>query len=118
MVTRKRSRTKSKERAYKKYPKKVRSRSKSRSRKRTISRGKGKPTQKIYVIEVITPVRKRTVSKKRSRSRDCSRGKYANRKSPCESATEFRIGHIARGMDGNFWKIVKASNGVKRWQKI
>jgi hypothetical protein len=37
---------------------------------------------------------------------------------PAESATQFVVGTRKRGQDGNMWIIVKAINGVKRWQRI
>jgi hypothetical protein len=40
------------------------------------------------------------------------------RPSPKESATLFSLGHTQKGQDGNLWKVVIASNGVKRWNKV
>jgi hypothetical protein len=41
----------------------------------------------------------------------------ANRKSPMESATLYEEGTRMKGVDGNFWTIKTASNGVKRWAR-
>jgi hypothetical protein len=40
------------------------------------------------------------------------------RKSPRVSATSVPVGTVRSGVDGNSWKVKKASNGVKRWVKI
>ena len=39
------------------------------------------------------------------------------RKSPSLSATSVNIGTVRKGNDGNIWRVIKASNGVKRWVK-
>lgn len=43
--------------------------------------------------------------------------KRANRPSPSESATIFKIGTVKLGGDDNYWVVVETSNGVKKWQK-
>ena len=40
------------------------------------------------------------------------------RKGPTESATQFPIGTIKKGNDGNRWKIIVTDSGVHRWSKI
>jgi hypothetical protein len=40
------------------------------------------------------------------------------RKSPSESATEFKVGTKKKGNDGNMWKITKTISGTHRWVKI
>ena len=40
------------------------------------------------------------------------------RKGPTNSATEYNIGTIKKGNDGNMWIIVENKNKVKRWKKI
>lgn len=40
-----------------------------------------------------------------------------SRQGPEESATEFPVGKRKRGNDGNMWQVVRASNGVQRWQR-
>lgn len=40
------------------------------------------------------------------------------RKGPTESATQFQIGTIKKGNDGNKWKIIETGTGVHRWSKI
>lgn len=42
----------------------------------------------------------------------------SGRKAPEDHAKDFAIGTERRGLDGNTWKVVKISNGVKRWQKV
>ena len=44
--------------------------------------------------------------------------KTKKRKGPSESSTNFLIGAIKKGNDGNRWIVVKNKNGVHRWQKI
>ncbi len=44
--------------------------------------------------------------------------KHKNRPSPTETATEHKVGKKKKGNDGKMWKVVKTSNGVKRWQKV
>ena len=39
------------------------------------------------------------------------------RKSPNESATNYKVGTKKKGNDGNFWIIKKNKNGVQRWVK-
>lgn len=41
---------------------------------------------------------------------------YGGRKGPKESATLFKIGYKAIGLDGNEWIIIKNKNGIKRWK--
>ena len=40
------------------------------------------------------------------------------RKGPSESATQFSIGTIKKGNDGNKWKIIETGTGVHRWSKM
>ena len=40
------------------------------------------------------------------------------RKAPTDHAKEFSLGHKKRGNDGNMWKIIKTTKGVKRWKKV
>jgi hypothetical protein len=40
------------------------------------------------------------------------------RKGPSESATQFSVGTIKKGNDGNNWKITETSSGIHRWSKI
>lgn len=40
------------------------------------------------------------------------------RKGPAESATQFYVGTIKKGNDGNKWKITETSSGVHRWSKM
>jgi hypothetical protein len=40
------------------------------------------------------------------------------RKSPRYSATTFKVGTARRGADGRTWRVIKASNGVKRWSRV
>jgi hypothetical protein len=40
------------------------------------------------------------------------------RKGPTESATQFPVGTIKKGNDGNKWKIIETGTGVHRWSKI
>lgn len=40
------------------------------------------------------------------------------RKGPSESATQFSIGTMKRGNDGNTWKIIETETGVHRWSKM
>ena len=40
------------------------------------------------------------------------------RKTPKQSATKFKIGTIKKGVDKNYWVIIKIKNGVIRWQKF
>jgi DNA ligase-1 len=41
-----------------------------------------------------------------------------NRPSPSMSATLFAVGTVHTGNDGNQWKVILASNNVKRWSKV
>lgn len=41
-----------------------------------------------------------------------------SRPSPSDSATIHPENYILRGNDGNLWKIIVASNGVQRWQRL
>jgi hypothetical protein len=50
------------------------------------------------------------IAKKPTRSTDPN-----VRKSPPFSASQFLVGHISVGNDGNNWIIVESANGVKRW---
>lgn len=40
------------------------------------------------------------------------------RKGPAESATQFSVGTIKKGNDGNRWKITQTSYGIHRWSKM
>lgn len=40
------------------------------------------------------------------------------RKGPAESATQFSVGTIKKGNDGNKWKITQTSSGIHRWSKM
>ena len=40
------------------------------------------------------------------------------RKGPNESATEFSIGTHKKGNDGNMWKIITTTAGIRRWKKV
>ena len=40
------------------------------------------------------------------------------RKGPSESATQFSVGTMKKGNDGNKWKITETSSGVHRWSKM
>ena len=40
------------------------------------------------------------------------------RKAPSEHAAEFDLGKQKKGNDGEMWKIMKTSKGVKRWKKV
>lgn len=40
------------------------------------------------------------------------------RKGPSESATQFSVGTIKKGNDGNKWQITETSSGVHRWSKM
>ena len=40
------------------------------------------------------------------------------RKAPTNHAKEFSLGYKKRGNDGNMWKIIKTTKGVKRWKKV
>lgn len=40
------------------------------------------------------------------------------RKGPSESATQFSIGTMKIGNDGNKWKIIETGSGVHRWSKM
>jgi hypothetical protein len=40
------------------------------------------------------------------------------RKSPTESATQFKVGTKKKGNDGNMWEVKTTKAGVKRWTKI
>lgn len=40
------------------------------------------------------------------------------RKGPTESATQFSVGTIKKGNDGNKWKITQTSSGIHRWSKL
>lgn len=68
---------------------------------------------------------KKTLKKKKTVRRRSTvpgvRRKYTSgggRKSPGVSATLYPIGTVRKGLDGNKWKIKKASNGVKRWARM
>ena len=39
-------------------------------------------------------------------------------KGPSESATQFSVGTIKKGNDGNKWKITQTSSGIHRWSKM
>jgi len=41
-----------------------------------------------------------------------------SRKGPAESATQFSVGTIKKGNDGNKWKIIVTNSGVHRWSKM
>jgi len=43
---------------------------------------------------------------------------YIMRKAPTDHAKEFSLGYKKRGNDGNMWKIIKTTKGVKRWKKV
>jgi hypothetical protein len=62
----------------------------------------------------------RSRSRSRSKSRSKSKGKIIRtnkgRKSPRESATQYKVGTRKKGVDGNMWKI-KSYSGRKRWVK-
>ena len=97
------------------------------ARSRSRSRSKERAYTTVYVISYddlrsrsrsTSRSRKNKRSSSRGKRRDCSKGRYATRKSPCDSATDYRVGKVMMGMDGEMWKVVKASNGVKRWQKL
>ena len=38
------------------------------------------------------------------------------RKGPEKSATLYKIGTKKKGLDGNLWRVIQTSNGIKRWQ--
>ena len=40
------------------------------------------------------------------------------RKSPTESATQFKVGTKKKGNDGNMWEVKTTKAGVKRWIKV
>ena len=40
------------------------------------------------------------------------------RKAPSEHAREFDVGEQKKGNDGEMWKIMETSKGVKRWKKV
>ena len=40
------------------------------------------------------------------------------RKSPTESATQFKVGTKKKGNDGNMWEVKTTKTGVKRWTKV
>ena len=41
----------------------------------------------------------------------------ANRPSPSDSATMYRVGYQMTGNDGHTWEVRKDSNGVQRWSR-
>jgi hypothetical protein len=43
------------------------------------------------------------------------KSKKKGRKGPEESATEFSVGTIKKGNDGNMWVIQVSKNGIQRW---
>jgi hypothetical protein len=67
-------------------------------------------------------VKKRSAMKKSPASRikksSAHRAYREGRPSPSESATMFSRGSVKKGGDGNLWKIIIASNGVRRWTKV
>ena len=40
------------------------------------------------------------------------------RQAPSYHAKEFSLGHKKQGNDGNMWKIIETTKGVKRWKKV
>lgn len=87
---------------------------KSTSRKSKRKSTSRKPKRKS------TSRRSKRKSKRKSTSRKSSKksSKKSKRKGPTASATKFKIGTRRKGNDGYMWKIIKAKNGVKRWQRI
>jgi hypothetical protein len=45
-------------------------------------------------------------------------GTQKARKGPLASATQYKVGTVMKGSDGNMWKIVATKTGVKRWNRV
>ena len=87
-----------------------------------------KKRKKETLNKVIQSIKKSSSSKRKSsslkrksslkRRASSSRIKtLTSRPSPNKSATEFPVGKIMKGNDGNMWVIKKTSAGIKRWSK-
>ena len=99
---------------------------KSKSKKRSVKRASKKRSVK-------RASKKRSVkraSKKRSTKRKSVRSKNTpsknrrspkplkhDRPSPAVSATEYAVGTVKKGNDGNKYVVIRTSNGNKRWVK-
>ena len=45
-------------------------------------------------------------------------GTQKARKGPLVSATQYKVGTVMKGSDGNMWKIVATKTGIKRWNRV
>lgn len=45
-------------------------------------------------------------------------GTRKGRKGPLASATQYKVGTVMKGADGNMWKIGATAAGVKRWTRV
>jgi hypothetical protein len=45
-------------------------------------------------------------------------GTRKGRKGPLASATQYKVGTVMKGSDGNMWKIVATAAGIKRWNRV
>lgn len=97
---------------------------KRRSRRRS-SRRKSSGRKKCGVGYVLNKSTKKCVFATGAKGRKLNKKRAAVKKShkrsgrpsPSQSATLYSVGFRMTGNDGNTYKIIKAINGVKRWQK-
>jgi hypothetical protein len=102
----------SKKRSTKKISKKRSTKkiSKKRSTKRV---SKKRSTKKISKKRSI----KKSIRKRHSNTSPSRERVRANRPSPSTGASSQKIGTVMKGNDGNMYKVIKTSSGVRRWVK-
>jgi hypothetical protein len=126
----------SKKRSTKKRPKKrsTKKRSKKRSTKKrskkrsTKKRSKKRSTKKRSKKRSTKKRPKKRSTKKRSPKKSAVRRRHYNtspsrekirseRPSPSTGASSQKIGTVMKGNDGNMYKVIKTSTGIRRWVK-
>jgi hypothetical protein len=74
----------------------------------------GKPLDGKWKLKNI---KKSKTKRRKVRKIKDKKSKKKGRKGPEESATEFKVGFIKKGNDGNMWIVKENKNRVKRWVK-
>jgi hypothetical protein len=69
---------------------------------------------KITKTKLIEIIREEYNSIMEKKERPCP----PNRKSPCESASNFKEGTVRKGEDGRPWEVTVTSKGVHRWKRV
>lgn len=130
----KKSKSKSKKRSTKRKSKTSKKRSskrksKKRSKKLSTKRKSKKPSKKRSIKRKSSKKLSKRKSKSKSKKRSIpsnntpSKNKRSpkalkhNRPSPAVSATEYSVGTVKKGNDGNKYVVIRTSNGNKRWVK-